>query len=132
MRVNRFCVFCFNLFRDLSTLQKVRRHPRLPSQRTRRIEWRSTISTAVENNAGFEYGGKQGFEYGGSYSNRLLASRGIPASPVKAAVARGHGTSAGAGKTLYSDYWTARSGKRWHLFVITLGGAIVTSWVEQG
>jgi hypothetical protein len=114
------------------------------------------MPTAVENNAGFEYGanhgfeyggkqgfeyggtqgfeygGSQGFEYGGLYPGRLLASRGIPASLVKAVVARGRGTSVGAGKTLFSDDWTARSGKRWQLFVITLGGVIVTSWVEQG
>ena len=98
------------------------------------------MPTAVENNAGFEYGasrgfeygGLRGFEYGGLYSDGIRSVRGIPESLVNAVVARGRGISVEGGRTLYSDDWTTKSGKRWRLFVITLGGTILTSWVEQG
>lgn len=90
------------------------------------------MPTAVENNGLFEYGASHGFEYGASYAQKIQLARGIPAIAVSAVVARGRGTSVGAGKTMYSDDWTARNGQRWQLFVITQGNTVITSWAEQG
>jgi hypothetical protein len=90
------------------------------------------MPTAVEKTFTFEYGGNQGFEYGAKYAGKIRLARGIPATVVSAIVARGRGTSVGAGLTLYSDDWSTWNGQQWQLFVLTLGNTVVTCWAAQG
>jgi len=72
------------------------------------------------------------FEFGNAYTQKILRSRGIPESAASTLVGRGRSTSAGEGRTLFTDDWTLSNGLHLALFVIALGNKVLTAWIEEG
>ena len=70
-------------------------------------------------------------EHEGQYARDILASRAIPEAIVSKLIARGLGVAIGEGKTLHRHVWAEPNGQGWGLCAITMGGRLLTSWMER-